>query len=468
MNSEEMAEPIKRPLADVRVLEFSTGIAGPICGRALAHHGADVIKIETLRRPDTIRLFPSPWVSPQLDERIRGDISPMWNEFNAEKRSAAIDLKASESRPLIKRLLKKSDVFLINFSAPTASKWQLTYEDVLPINPAIIYLSLPAFGNTPGPYYEYRAWGPNLAGLAGLDYLTGWPDRPPSGIGSVALSDYTNGLHALFAILTALDYRDATGSGQYIDMSQYEATIACLGPSIMEFMANGTVPQRRGNRSEHAAPQGVYPCDGSDRWIALSVVGDDEWSAFCQLAEHPEWASDDRFRTHRNRIAHHDTLDALVGAWTATQASGFVVERLQRAGIAAAEVADARLVAQDPQLASRGFWKLVRHRWFGVDLLSGHPIHLSETPPRSERAGPALGQDTISVLQDLCDCSAGEIEVLLRKEIVAPPADDDVRLQRPYWSWIRDLMPSLAWPSEFDDAFEPEESMGSGSANGTH
>lgn len=445
---------VAQPLEHIRVMEFSTGIAGPICGRYLAHHGAEVIKIESVRKPDTIRLFPAAWASAQVDPALLGDTGPMWSDFNAGKLSAAIEITTPEGMAIVKKLLEHADIFLVNFSAPTVERWGLDYESVRGIRPSILYISLPGFGSTPGPYYDYKVWGPNLSALSGLDHLTGWPDRPASGIGSIAYSDYSNGFHAFFAVLCALEHRDATGEGQYIDMSQYEATVACLGPTIMDYMANGRVQTRAGNRADYAAPQGVYPCRGRDRWVAISVLTDKEWQSLCCVTGHPEWQEEERFATFAARQAHHDEIDEALASWTATQTAKAAAWQLQHAGIAAAPVWDMADLAADPQLEARDFWKLADHARFGKDLVTGHPIHLSGTPARWDRAGPARGQDNLYVLRELCGYREDHIETLVRKGVVSPMTISEVQLRRPYWDWIRHLMPWLPWPSEDQRSLE--------------
>ncbi len=433
-------------LEGTRVIEFSIGIAGPTCGRYLAHYGAEVIKIEASRRPDSIRLYPSSWVPEDYGQRVRSDTGPMWTEFNAGKLSAAIDVTRSEGLDIVRRLITQTDVFLVNFSAPTVAKWGLDYEAAREIKPDIVYISLPGFGNVPGPYRDYRVWGPNLGPLAGIDHLTGWPDRPASGIASISYPDYTNGFHAFFAVLCALDYRARTGTGQYIDMSQYEATAGCLGQFILDYVANGTAPGRTGNRAPTAAPQGVYPCRGEDRWVAITVSQEQEWLALCRVAGHPEWAEDDRFIDMPARQEHHDELDELIAAWTSGQTPVAVAEQLQQAGVAAAPVEDMRDLAHDDQLEARDFWKLVEHARFGADLVSGHPIRLSDTPARFGRGGPAMGQDNDHVLKRLCGYSDEEVQKLVDQGVVEPVSAPKVRLRRPYWSWVRNIMPYLQWP----------------------
>jgi len=307
------------------------------------------------------------------------------------------------------------------------------------------------FGNTPGPYREYRAWGPNLTALAGVDHLTGWPDRPASGLGSIALPDYLNGLHAFYIVLAALCFRDVTGEGQYIDMSQFEVTVGALGPTILDYSANGNVPSRAGNRVAYAAPQGVYPARGADRWVAITVCSDEQWRALCQVADHPEWIEDPRFYTFEARSANHDDIDERIASWTSGESGDRVATMLQDAGIPAAAVQDMRDLAQDEHLHVRDFWKLLDNPRFGRDLVTGHPIRLSDSPALFDRGGPAFGQDNDYVLRELCQLSPAELESLAHSGAVETLADSNTQLRRPYWARARDLMPGLDWPSVGDE-----------------
>ncbi|MER3407362.1 MAG: hypothetical protein C4292_00630, partial [Nitrososphaera sp.] len=251
---------LPHPLEGIRVLELATAIAGPVCTRYLAYFGAEVIKVESREYPDTFRYYGSHWVDREaygLDVWL--DSSPTMNDFSAGKRSVGLNLRSEAGYQAMERLLSRSDVFISNFTADALASLGLTYEQVRAIRPDIIYLSMTGFGSD-GPYASFVAWGKNLSALTGIDDLTGWPDRPPSGISLVAYTDQTSGLYGLVAILAALEHRDATGQGQFIELSQFEATVALLGPLILEAEVTGRIPQRQGNAVPSAAPQGGYPC----------------------------------------------------------------------------------------------------------------------------------------------------------------------------------------------------------------
>ncbi|MDO8673210.1 MAG: CoA transferase [Dehalococcoidia bacterium] len=441
-----------RPLAGIRVFELSIAVAGPQCGRYLAHFGAEVIRVESRRYPDGTRRGAHWLRQDTYGPGVWGDTNPTVGEGLAGKRSLDIDLKTPKGAEAAKRLIAKCDVFLANFSAPAVKGLGLDYESLRSFKPDIVYALLSGFGATSSPYYDYLAWGPNQSPLCGLDDLTGWPDRPPSGIANCAYPDYANAAHMVFAILAALDHRDRTGRGQLIDLSQFEATVSLLGPLLLNHQANYRIISRLGNRLDWAAPQGVYPCRGEEKWVALTVSTETEWRALCHVFEHAEWIEDPRFRSTRNRLDHHDELDQLLAVWTCQRTSAEIAEHLQRAGVAAAPVMDGMALAADEHLQSRDFWIVADHARFGKDIVTGNPVNLSETPGRVDRAAPAAGEDNEYVLGEICGYSPAEIEAMVAEGAVNPMASPETRLKRPYLRWIRHLMPHLPWPeTEYDE-----------------
>ena len=385
-------------LDDVSVVELSIAIAAPSCGRAMAFHGAHVSKIESRGNPDVTRLFGSAWAT-DLGEAVYMDTSPYLGEMSANKRSVGLDLKHPDGLATVRRLLADADVFLTNYSTPAVRALGLGYDDVAAINPDIVYIALPGFGSDPElPYYEFLAWGPNQAPLVGLDALTGYADREPAGIATIAPPDYFAGLHALAAVLTGLEHRDNTGEGTHVDIAQFETTVSCLGPFLLDHARHGRIAERSGSRLPWLAPQGCYPCAGTDAWVAISVVDDEQWHALVGLIGGA--LDDDRFATVAGRVAHHDEIDALISAWSSTLTPADAATRLQAAGVAAYDVLDSAGVLHDPQVRDRAWVQLVpSSRFPDGDVFSGHPIRLAELPGSWWRAGPSLGEDTVEVLR---------------------------------------------------------------------
>jgi benzylsuccinate CoA-transferase BbsF subunit len=419
-------------LDDISVVELSIAIAGPSCTRTLAFHGATVMKLESRSNPDVVRMFGSAWAAAAGPDVVL-DTSPYLGEMGANKHSVGLDLKHPEGRRAALALLAASDVFVTNYTTPAVRGLGLAYEEVAAVNPRIVYLAMPGFGSDPGlPYYEFLAWGPNQAPLVGLDGLTGYPDQQPAGIATIAPPDYFAGLHAVAAVLTALEHRDRTGEGSHVDIAQFETTVSALGPFLLDNALSGRVPERNGNRLPWLAPQGCYPCRGRDAWVAVTVADDDQWGELASLMG-GELAADDRFTTVEGRLEHHDLLDERIAAWTARRSAAEVAALLQEHGIAAHEVHDAGGVLHDPQVRDRHWFEFVGSpRFPDGDLFGGHPIRLSETPGRWWRGGPSLGQDTVEVLTRHAGMSDQEVAALLQAGAAYDMAQADVTLRRPY------------------------------------
>jgi benzylsuccinate CoA-transferase BbsF subunit len=433
------------PLAGIRVLEFSQAVAGPTCGRYLAEHGAEVIRVENARHPDNLRYSGSGWLPVDTPWEVVRDTRPSLSTFNAGKKSVGLDPSRPEGRDLVLRLAAVSDVVVLNLAAATAPSLGLGYEDLRQARADIIYCSLPAFGNRPSPYRDFKTWGPNLAALAGIDYLTGWPDRPPASIGNIAYVDFTGGFEAAEAILAAILRRDLTGEGIELDLAQYDAAVTCLGPVLMDFDANGHAQERTGNRVSSMAPHGIFPASGHDRWVAIAVEDDRQWRALCEVAAGEGFASDSRFLTARGRLEAVDELEASLSTWTQRFSGRETAHRLQAAGVPAYPALELADLAVDPQLESRGFHRLGAHARFGQDLFAAYPARLSRTPADVRSASPGLGQHNEYVLGRLLGLDEGERARLIRAGVVfempeAPP------MKRPYTSWIRHFLRLEGWP----------------------
>jgi len=438
----------ERPLAGIRVFELSIAIAGPTCGRYLAHFGADVIKVESRHNPDPVRVIGSAWVpfdDPSIGD-ARPDTSPVINEFSAGKRSLGLDLKHPRGKEAAQRLLATCDVFLTNYSGPAVRELGLDYDAVRAVRPDIVYVAMHAFGAiTDAPYYDYVAWGPNQAPLTGLDDITGYPGEPPAAIAAFGYPDYSSGIFAVIGTLAALEHRDDTGEGQLVDVSQFDATVSLLGPFLIDHERNGTTPARTGNRLPWSAPEGVYPCRGDDRWVAISADTDEAWRALAGVAGHPEWVDHARFANVEARIANHDALDEAIASWTVGHTADEVAAWLQAAGVAAGPVMDPPAMLADVHVADRGFWLVGEQARVGPDLVTGLPIRLSATPGGIERAGPSLGEDNAAVLGDVCGYSDEAQAALADAGAVFPMAAPDLRLRRPYLAWAPAAFPHLPW-----------------------
>lgn len=406
-----MAQHGKGPLSGIRVADFTWVWAGPFCTLQLAHLGAEVIRMESARRVCVTRMLP-PWPGGEPHPNRSG----YFNQYNQGKRSVTIDFSKPEGVELAKRIVAISDVAAENFAAGVIDRLGLGYEELRKVKPDIIMVSMSGYGQT-GPERHYVSYGPAQVPLSGMSSLTGYIGWPPMHVG-MSYGDPNAGLHAAFVLLAALLYRERTGKGQYIDMSQWESSMVVLAEGIMDYTMNGTQPPRSGNRDPWMAPHGIFPCAGEDRWVSIACGSDEEWRALCQAMGRPELADDPRFRTLADRKANEDELEAIVSEWTSKQDPFEVTRRLQEAGVAAFPPLSNRELAEDPHLNARGFFVEKEHPEVGVRKHAGIPWRMSETPCEVWRAAPVLGQDNEYVFGELLGMSRQQIVDLVEREVI--------------------------------------------------
>ena len=442
-----MAVPPK-PLEGIRVLEFGQAIAAPTCGRYLSALGAEVVKMENLMAPDLIRAAGPSWIDPEVNLLVRFDMPPMGAEYVSGKLSFGLNISIPKGREIFEQLLAVSDVVIINYSATAIEHLRLRGEDLLAVNPRLVYCGLPGFGSDPtAPYFTYKAWGPNQAPIAGIDHLTGFPDEKPAGLASFSYPDYTGGMQATLAIMTGLLNRDLTGEGEIIDMSQMEVAVAAIGPAIMNFTANGINEGATGNRVPWAAPQGVYPCAGEERWIVVSCETDDHWYAICDVAGEEPFVADPRFATFTGRQENADALDEAIGAWTQRLYSRDLVYRLQEAGCPAALVADQADLLVDPQLEARRAYSVAEHERLGKDLAVQFPVHMSVAEAKMPRGTPLFGQDNGYILEKVLGYEPKDRASLAEEGVLFEPIQRHLTFTAPYIRWARHFWRD-EWPTQ--------------------
>jgi benzylsuccinate CoA-transferase BbsF subunit len=371
-------------LKDLRILDFSWVLAGPYATRILADFGAEVIKVQPLL--------------PREDDAFDRGYSNTWNR---SKRGITLDMAKPEGVAMAKRLVGLSDAVVENFTPRVMTNWGLDYENLKRIKPDIIMLSLSTMGGT-GPRKDYTGFGPTVQAFSGLTHLTAYPGGPPLGPGT-AYADHVAALFACLALLGAFEYKRRTGEGQHIDISQVEAMASLLGDAFI-------IPQE-------AALSGVYRCKGEDRWCAVSVATEEEWRGFKKALGNPRWAEEKRFATLAARLENREVLDALIGEWTQTHTPEEVMVLLQKQGVAAGVVQDARDLAKDPQLKERGFFIELDHPEMGKTISDANPIRLSDSPPRYHPA-PLLAQDNGYVYGELLGLSQGEMDGLKEQGVI--------------------------------------------------
>ncbi len=402
----------KKACAGLKVVEFAAYAAGPVVGKHLADFGATVVHVESKNRPDGFRMqYP-----PYKDNRPGVNRSGTFAICNNNKYGITIDLKAPGGIDLAKRVVAWADVVIENFTPGTMERLGLGYEELTKANPQIIMLRTCNQGQT-GTHAHHPGFGSQLTSLAGFTYLTGYPGGPLSLLYGPYI-DFIGVGYGLIAVLAALDYRRRTGKGQCIDLAQYENGLQFLGPVILDYAVNGRVMERMGNRHRYAAPHGVYPCRGEDRWCALSVFTDQEWQKLKATMGNPAWAEDPKFSTVPGRKQHEEELDGQISAWTQQYPPEELMTRLQAAGIRAGVVNRVRDLYTDPQYIHRNIWRGVEHPEMGVFHYQGPPFELSETPAILDRPSPCLGEHNEYFFKEVLGMSEEEFKELMEMGVI--------------------------------------------------
>ena len=387
-------------LEGIRILDLTRVWAGPFAGRMLADLGADVIAVERLtnRGPREVppeaaeisHLYPENKVGTRPWNRVAG-----FNKLMRNRRGVTLDLTDPSCHAMFSDLVKSADVVLENYSPRVMGQFGFDFVGLREINPHIIHAAMPGYGAT-GPQKNWVAFGPLIEASAGLTSMMGYADSGPYRSG-IAWPDPVAGMNAAAAVLLALHHRDADPErrGMEVEIAMIEAMGAFVGEEIVAAQVRGTNLERQGNRDERCAPQGVYPCAGDDRWVAISVTSDQDWRLLCEavgLAD--EW----RGLSLEERRSGHDEIDEAITRWTRGQTPRGVMTRLQERGVIATQVSDARDLVEDPHLAARDFWAAIDQPDVGPRSYPGNAIRLSRNPVMYRRPAPTLGQHNDEIL----------------------------------------------------------------------
>jgi benzylsuccinate CoA-transferase BbsF subunit len=403
------------PLAGLRVANFGWGLVGPTAGQLLAFLGAEVFKIESHARPDIQRSVPPFFEGvPDPDRSIQN------HAFWAGNRSITLDLKTPEGRELALQAVSISDVAIENFGGDAMDRLGLGYEDLRSVAPRIILASLSSTGRN-GPLAGLRTYGPSLTSLAGLDSVTGYADGELQAMEN-AFADPLGGAIGALAILLALHHRTRTGEGQHVDFSQLEGTLQLMGPALMDFVLNDRIAGPLGNRhpTGFAAPHGVFPCRGDDRWIAIAVASEDEWQGLLAAIsdqDPQDWTGSSDFARMPDRVQNIDTLHAHLSEWTRRFERDPLAERLQSFGVAATPVYDVADLLDGPHYRARGTFIEVRHPQGFDETIYGAYVKTTRTRPEI-RPGPAVGQDNEYFFRDLLGLSEARYHELVERRVI--------------------------------------------------
>jgi len=400
----------KKPLAGIKIADFTWFIAGPLVTRILADYGAEVIKIEGRTKFDGHRMN-----GPAKDDIPGLDRGGDWAQMNAGKLSVALNLSKPKAVEVAKKFVARADIVVENMAGGVMKRMGLGYEELKKVNPDIIMLSACMQGQT-GPHANHPGLGFHLTALSGFSYITGWPDQQILNLGPY--TDFFVPQFSALAILAALDYRRRTGKGQYIDVSQYEASLHFMAPLLLDYVINQRVATRMGNRYPYAAPHGAYCCRGEDRWCAIAVFTDEEWQSFCKVIGNPAWTANPKFSTLSARKENEDELDRLVEEWTINHSPEEVMTMMQTAGVAAGVLQTAEdMMERDPQLRHRHFFRELDHPEIGKYRTRGPCFVLSKSSCEV-RCSPLLGEQNEYAFKELLGMSDEEIAKLVIEGII--------------------------------------------------
>lgn len=415
----------KRPLEGLRVADFSWFGAGPIAGNTLSTYGAEVIRVESEAKLDGLRrAHPFPF---NADGTFKGgyNVSGYFNNFNAGKLSMQLNLNTEKGQEVAYRLIEKCDMFLTNFTPRVIDKWNLRYEQIANVNPRIIAAYAPMQGME-GPHRDFLGFGAVLTPVTGISEMSGFPNRPPFGIGTNYPDYVVNPGHTVTALLAALRHRNRTGKGQYIELPQIESVVNTLGTAVVEHLVLGTNPSRTGNRSRWCSPHGAFRCaddpesvNSPDRWVVIACRDDAEWAKAAAAMGHPEAATDPRFSSLAARKDNEDALEALINEWTRPFNAPDLVRALQAHGIPSGIVQHAQdLLDRDEHIRARGYYHYVEHPEAGREAHDGPAAVLSETPGYIAGPAPLLGEHTMDVCERIIGLSMDEIADLMAEGVL--------------------------------------------------
>lgn len=434
--------PISRglPLSGVRVLDMTVVWAGPYSAMLLADLGAEVIRIEsvtfwnpvargTLARPSQQHLDRLGPAKGGFADGVPG--ARPWNRqgnFNSHARnklSMTCDLRTPEGLDIVRRLVAVSDGLIENNGYGVIEKLGLGYEALSQINPGFILVSSNGMGHT-GPYAHYRGVGTQFEDVLGHTWVRSYPDADPSILSGSVVSDTAAGAGIAFALMAALHHKRRTGEGQYVDMSQAENLIPLMAAPFLEAAITGELPRQWGNRNPEAAPQGVYPAAGTDRWVALTVATTAQFQTLCRILDRQDLAEDPALQTLAGRHARHDELDEIIAAWTMSRDQHAIFHLLQNAGIAAGPVQDEAQIFRDPHLEARGFYVPVTTEDTG-ERYYHRPLWQMSRAQGSIRRGPvALGADNEYVYKEILTVSPDEWDFLVARGDIGTEPDQAI------------------------------------------
>lgn len=414
--SSSSSTPGTLPFEGIRVLDLTAFWAGPIVTSTLGALGAEVLKVESIQRPDGMR-----FAGAVRNERL-WEYSPVFHGANTNKRAITLDLGSEEGRALLLRLVDQADLVIENFSVRVMENFGLGWEVLHARAPRLISVRMPAWG-LDGPWRDRVGFAPSMEQASGLAWATGYEDMPLILRG---VCDPIGGMHAIVAITMALEERERTGEGMVVEVPLIEPALAVAAEQVIEYTAYGELLMRYGNRGPCASPQGIFHCRPSAREkryeksaLAIAVATDDQWNALVDVLGDPEWARDPRLATEVGRRTLEDRVETGISAWCAEQDCDEAIDRLAAAGVPAAGLTNAHYLSPNPQLEAREFFEDLDHPVTGSKRYPGLPFRFASRKKRwNVRPPPVLGQHNEEVLREKLGLSDREIEGLRERAVI--------------------------------------------------
>ncbi|MGD1117912.1 MAG: CoA transferase [Dehalococcoidales bacterium] len=407
---------LNKPFEGVKLVQLCWAGVGVYTCNYLSHYGATTVRVETSTRPDPVRLFAPFAPTNQPGEPVGLERSAFFSiTHTAPEMGISLNFKTPEGVELFKKLVAWADVVAEGFPAGVMDKLGLDYEGLKKINPQIIMFRTCGYGHT-GPMADQPGFGSILTAVTMMDNIVGWPDRPPVSP-STYYTDQLSPMYATLSIMAALDYRRRTGKGQYIDHAQIETGLNYMTPLILDYQANHRELSVKGNKSDFAAPHGIYPCQGDDRWVAIAITSDEEWQSFVKAIGSPKWAKEKKYEKAADRLKYSDELDKLVAEWTFNYPPEAVEDILQTAGVGAGVVANAKDIDEDPQMNYYHFYREMDHPYMGK-LRYYHPAPIKLSAVETALGRPMLmGEHTDYICTKTLGMTQGKVNSLRKKGV---------------------------------------------------
>lgn len=394
------------PLADLRLIEMGTLLAGPFCGQLMGDFGAEVIKVEPPGKGDPMREWGQ--------EKAHG-MSLWWPVIARNKKSVTLNLRENEGQEIARELISKADFLLENFRPGTMERWNLSYEELKKINPGLIMIRVSGYGQT-GPYSKRAGFGAVGESMGGLRYVCGDPLAPPSRMG-ISIGDSLAATFACVGALSALHHRERTGEGQVVDSAIYEAVLNMMESLITEYDKAGYIRERQGSILPNVAPSNIYPTKDKNM-ILIAANQDTVFKRLTEAMERPDLAEDERYQTHSARGAHQVELDTIVAAWTQTIDAATLEEMMEEYGIPSGKIYRAPEMLEDAHFRARDAIIKTQHPEFGELLMQNVAPKLSATPGSVRTPGPDLGQHNEEIYQGLLEFDSEKIVALNSRGII--------------------------------------------------